>query len=226
MYNRSDLKALETELLWRQALTTDHRLYLAPDEHQEFLLRCTCGRSGKMTAIFPITLLIGLMFASVCGLDVNVTRDSYWARENDNITLGWKFTSHPNMSLTLLRIRCEFFREGEVTVLFQLQDGVVVHLVGRVRCDWDALGRGQISLQLSSLRMEDSGVYRCQVNTSNHVDSGKYHVMVTASPVDGTQARPSTGKALILKGLLLIGAAAAAAAAAIAAGYLFSLMQL
>ncbi|XP_077400026.1 uncharacterized protein LOC144034827 [Vanacampus margaritifer] len=197
----------------------------------------------KMTTIFRITLLISLTSSCVCEtsssdrsipersrdltpvVDVNGTRDSYRARENDNITLGWKFSSYPNTSLTSLRIHCELLREGEVTVLFQLRDGVAVHLVGRVQCNRDALRRGQISLQLSRLRMEDSGVYQCQVNTSTGVKSGKYRVIVTASAVDGTPASPRADNAHILKGLLLV-AAAAVAAAAIAAGYLLSLTLL
>lgn len=130
----------------------------------------------------PTRDLAALVLTPAGGLDANVTQDSYRARENDNITLGWKFASRANVSLTSVPIHCELFREGEVTVLFQLLEGVAVHLVGRVQWDRDALRRGQISLQLSKLRMEDSGVYRCQVKTSTGVNSGKYRVIVTGRP--------------------------------------------
>ncbi|XP_061769410.1 vascular cell adhesion protein 1-like [Nerophis ophidion] len=185
-----------------------------------------------------IILLLGLTSGCVCGFEVNVTQASYSAKENDNITLRWTFTSHRNMLLSSLWIHCEIFAQGKAPVhLFRLQEGVEVPAVykgpftERLQSDMGALNRGKIILRLFRLRLEDSGLYRCQVTTREGRKSAECQVIVTASNVvnegvNGTLASPppqDSDDHNILRALLLT-AIAAAVVAALAAGYLLSLI--
>uniref|UniRef100_A0A3Q4G6U9 Ig-like domain-containing protein n=1 Tax=Neolamprologus brichardi TaxID=32507 RepID=A0A3Q4G6U9_NEOBR len=93
------------------------------------------------------------------------------AEENHNITLEWTFTSKPDTSISALKILCYMNNDHKHITLYFLHDGVEFSedqdkkFSGRVQSDKDALREGQIRLQLSRLRTEDSGLYLCEVDT-------------------------------------------------------------
>ncbi|XP_026019097.1 uncharacterized protein LOC113019554 isoform X2 [Astatotilapia calliptera] len=93
---------------------------------------------------------------------VNVTQTSYQAEENHNITLEWTFTVETGRSPTYLIIYCDL-------------------ITGRVQGDKDALREGRIRLQLCKLRTEDSGQYKCKVNTDYGLSSASCRLNVTAA---------------------------------------------
>ncbi|CAI5660413.1 unnamed protein product [Oreochromis niloticus] len=93
---------------------------------------------------------------------VNVTQASCQAEENHNITLEWTFTVETGRSPTYLNIYCEL-------------------ITGRVQSDKDALREGRIRLQLCRLRTEDSGRYKCEVNTDYGFSSASCRLNVTAA---------------------------------------------
>ncbi|XP_026017099.1 programmed cell death 1 ligand 1-like [Astatotilapia calliptera] len=120
--------------------------------------------------ICRILLLIILTSCVSGSFVVNVTQTCYQAEENHNITLEWTFTTKPDSFITSLKIRCS---RPELSVLYQVHEGVEVSesqdakFSGRVQSDKDALREGRIRLQLSGLRTEDSGLYRCEVKTNS-----------------------------------------------------------
>ncbi|XP_039464556.1 uncharacterized protein LOC120438177 isoform X2 [Oreochromis aureus] len=123
--------------------------------------------------ICRILLLIILTSCVSGSFVVNVTQTSYQAEENHDITLEWTFTTKPDTFITSLKIRCS---RPELSVLYHVHEGVEVSesqdakFSGRVQSDKDALREGRIRLQLSRLRTDDSGLYRCDVQT-NHGSS-------------------------------------------------------
>ncbi|KAF3698035.1 hypothetical protein EXN66_Car013716 [Channa argus] len=140
-----------------------------------------------MKMIFRILLLINLI-SCVCGtFVVNVTQMSYQAEENHNITLEWTFTTKPEFSISSLNILCSLFLDREILVLFHLHDGVEVsesqdqQFSGRVQFDKQVLREGQIRLQLSRLRTEDSGLYLCESKTDDGSSIKDWRLNVTAA---------------------------------------------
>ncbi|XP_067379898.1 programmed cell death 1 ligand 1-like isoform X3 [Channa argus] len=140
-----------------------------------------------MKMIFRILLLINLISCVSGTFVVNVTQTSYQAEENHNITLQWTFTTKPDTSSNSLYIYCSLFTDHKTPVLFHLYDCVEVsesqdqQFSGRVNCDKDVLREGQIRLQLSRLRTEDSGLYRCVVSTDYGRSSGECQLNVSAA---------------------------------------------
>ncbi|XP_025761608.1 uncharacterized protein LOC112846312 isoform X2 [Oreochromis niloticus] len=118
---------------------------------------------------------------------VNVTQTSCQAEENHNITLEWTFTVETGRSPTYLIIYCELIKPQRISVLYHVRDGAEVSesqgekFSGRVQSDEDALREGRIRLQLCRLRTEDSGRYRCEVNTDYGFSSASCRLNVTAA---------------------------------------------
>ncbi|XP_039899000.1 uncharacterized protein LOC120740602 isoform X2 [Simochromis diagramma] len=142
-------------------------------------------------------LLLIILTSYVSGsFVVNVTQTCYQAEENHNITLEWTFTTKPDRSTKTLNILCELFISDEVSVLYQVHEGVEVsesqdeEFSGRVQSDKDALREGRIRLQLSRLRTDDSGLYLCEVNTDYGFSVGRCRLNVTAA--DQVQPQRST----------------------------------
>ncbi|XP_042072709.1 uncharacterized protein LOC102291858 [Haplochromis burtoni] len=146
--------------------------------------------------ICRILLLIILTSCVSGSFVVNVTQTCYQAEENHNITLEWTFTTKPDRSTKTLNILCELFISDEVSVLYQVHEGVEVSesqdekFSGRVQSDKDALREGRIRLQLSRLRTDDSGLYLCEVNTDYGFSVGRCRLNVTAA--DQVQPQRST----------------------------------
>ncbi|XP_039898995.1 uncharacterized protein LOC120740601 isoform X4 [Simochromis diagramma] len=136
--------------------------------------------------ICRILLLIILTSCVSGAFVVNVTQTCYQAEENHNITLEWTFTTKADRSTKTLNILCELFISDEVSVLYQVHEGVEVsesqdeEFSGRVQSDKDALREGRIRLQLSRLRTDDSGLYLCEVNTDYGFSVGRCRLNVTA----------------------------------------------
>ncbi|KAL4007589.1 hypothetical protein ACER0C_001441 [Sarotherodon galilaeus] len=137
--------------------------------------------------ICRILLLIILTSCVSGSFVVNVTQTSYQAEENHNITLEWTFTTKPDRSPETLIILCELFVSDKSSVLYQVHEGVEVSesqdetFSGRVQSDKDALREGRIRLQLSRLRTDDSGLYRCEVETGHWSGSASCPLNVTAA---------------------------------------------
>ncbi|CAI5660403.1 unnamed protein product [Oreochromis niloticus] len=129
---------------------------------------------------------------------VNVTQTSYQAEENHNITLEWTFTVETGRSPTYLIIYCELMKPQRISVLYHVRDGAEVSesqdkkFSGRVQSDKDALREGRIRLQLCRLRTEDSGQYKCKVNTDYGLSSASCRLNVTAAADQLTTQRSTT----------------------------------
>ncbi|XP_074484174.1 T-lymphocyte activation antigen CD86-like [Sebastes fasciatus] len=126
-----------------------------------------------MKMICSILLLLSLTSCVSGAFVVNVTQTSYQAEENHNITLEWMFTPRTSSSPNALYILCQLFTELKYLVLFYLYEGVEdpesldEQFTGRVRWDKDVLRDGRIRLHMSRLRINDSGVYMCEVLTGD-----------------------------------------------------------
>ncbi|XP_034412819.1 uncharacterized protein LOC117747574 isoform X2 [Cyclopterus lumpus] len=125
---------------------------------------------------------------------VEVTQTSYEAEENNNVTLGWRFSPRTDGSLNSINIFCEKLTHVRTFVLLHLFDGVEVpksqdeRFAGRVQWDKDALREGLVRLQVSRLRTDDSGVYLCDVLTGDGAASRRCNLNVTARD----QTQPET----------------------------------
>nr|XP_020512532.1 coxsackievirus and adenovirus receptor homolog isoform X2 [Labrus bergylta] len=104
-------------------------------------------------------LLLLTLTCCVCG----TFETSYEAEENEDVTLEWTFTTKAT-----LNIDCAKVTNQKHWVLFRLADGVQVpesqdaQFAGRVHFDKDVLGEGRLRLNVTSLRIEDSGNYLCE----------------------------------------------------------------
>lgn len=118
--------------------------------------------------------------------EVNVTQTSYQEEEGQNITLEWTFTTYPHSSLKSLYVFCNAILDQKSSALLRLSKGVEVsesqaeQFAGRVQCDKDSLKEGRIRLNISRLRTEDSGLYKCEVNTEHGGGIKKCRLIVTA----------------------------------------------
>ncbi|XP_074469446.1 programmed cell death 1 ligand 1-like [Sebastes fasciatus] len=146
---------------------------------------------------YSILLLLSLPSCVRGSFVLNVTQTSYQAEENHNITLEWMFPTRTDSSLNSLFIYCELFTELRPSVLFHFHGGVEVpesqdqQFTGRVRCDKDVLRDGRIRLHMSRLRINDSGVYRCDVQTGVGSGSRICSLKVTAAADEPEPQRPT-----------------------------------
>ncbi|XP_039899004.1 uncharacterized protein LOC120740604 isoform X2 [Simochromis diagramma] len=171
--------------------------------------------------ICRILLLIILTSCVSGSFVINVTQTCYQAEENHNITLEWTFTTKPDRSSKTLNILCELCINDKLSVLYQVHEGVEVSesqdekFSGRVQSDKDALREGRIRLQLSRLRTDDSGLYRCEVQTNDGCSFQDCKLSVTAADEPKHQTptmNPQTesrGRISLYAALTLTAAAAA-----------------
>ncbi|KAM9717349.1 programmed cell death 1 ligand 1-like isoform 1-T1 [Menidia menidia] len=153
-------------------------------------------KRGKM--VFTIQLVL-ILTSSVCASEfvVNVARNFYQAEENHNVTLEWTFTAQPSSSNKTLFIYCEHLTQNSLSVIFHIFKGVEASLyqdtrfVGRVQSDKDALRNGRIRLHLSNVTTEDSGVYKCQVNTEYGWGSDSFQLNVTEAAHEAQTQGPA-----------------------------------
>ncbi|XP_074480657.1 uncharacterized protein LOC141761227 [Sebastes fasciatus] len=154
-------------------------------------------RDTRMKMICSILLLLSLTSCVSGAFEVNVTQTSYQAEENHNITLEWMFTTRTSSSPKSLFIYCELSAELRPSVLFHLLEGVELpesqdeQFTGRVRWDKDVLRDGRIRLHMSRLRINDSGVYMCDMRTGYGRGSRICHLKVTAAADEPKPPRPT-----------------------------------
>ncbi|XP_039908012.1 programmed cell death 1 ligand 1-like isoform X2 [Simochromis diagramma] len=146
-----------------------------------------------MFAVTSLWLCWTLLSVSLVGFTcagsfvVNVTQTSYQAEENHNITLEWTFTVETGRPPTYLIIYCDLITGNKSSLLYHVHNGAEVSesqdekFSGRVQGEKDALREGRIRLQLCRLRTEDSGRYKCQVNTDYGSSSASCRLNVTAA---------------------------------------------
>ncbi|XP_074490143.1 uncharacterized protein LOC141766867 [Sebastes fasciatus] len=150
-----------------------------------------------MKMICSILLLLSLTSCVSGAFVVNVTQTSSQAEENQDITLEWMFTTRTSSSSNSLYIYCELFADLKTSVLFHLHEGVELpesqyeQFTGRVQWDKDVLRDGRIRLHMSRLRINDSGVYRCDVLTGYGSGSRICRLKVTAAADEPKPPRPT-----------------------------------
>ncbi|XP_029931846.1 uncharacterized protein LOC115376422 isoform X2 [Myripristis murdjan] len=162
-----------------------------------------CFHRKEMISI----LLLADLITSVCGeLQVNVSQAVYQAEENSNITMDWTFT--PIIPLTDLSIYISLWvsEYKPLTTIYYLRDGVEntdfqdEQFTGRVQLDKDELRKGNIRLHLSSLRINDSGSYWCQMSTRDEVGITESSLNVTAATRLPEEPKPTEGGGTALVG--------------------------
>ncbi|XP_039874860.1 uncharacterized protein LOC120725867 isoform X2 [Simochromis diagramma] len=153
--------------------------------------------SSSLEKMICRILLLIILTSCVSGsFVVNVTQTCYQAEENHNITLEWTFTTKPDRSTKTLNILCELFISDKLSVLYHVHEGFEVSesqdekFSGRVQSDKDALREGQIRLQLSRLRTDDSGLYLCEVNTDYGFSVGRCRLNVTVRDFPESARKP------------------------------------
>ncbi|XP_034020882.1 uncharacterized protein LOC117505346 [Thalassophryne amazonica] len=111
-----------------------------------------------------------VILTCICGK--HVPQDAalqYQAKENDNITVEWRFSSQSDVLEASLKIHCVFLQQ-EIKVFFhndrREKTPPHVQFAERVHCDLDALRKGQVTLHVSRVRTEDSGTYLCRMATN------------------------------------------------------------
>ncbi|XP_077961496.1 uncharacterized protein LOC120813941 [Gasterosteus aculeatus] len=133
-------------------------------------------------------LVIFILTSCVCAgsFVVNVTQSWYHAEENHNISLEWMFPTSTDPSPNALYVSCEMLADEIPSLMFHLYEGVEVpemqdeHFAGRVQWDKDVLREGRLTLHISRLQTNDSGLYWCQVDTSYGKNFKECHLKVTA----------------------------------------------
>ncbi|CAI5685950.1 unnamed protein product [Oreochromis niloticus] len=172
--------------------------------------------------ICRILLLIILTSCVSGSFVVNVTQTSYQAEENHNITLEWTFTTKPDRSWIYIFIICYLINADKNSVLYQVHEGVEVSesqdakFSGRVQSDKDALREGRIRLQLSRLRTDDSGLYRCDVQTNHGSSFQDCKLSVTAAADEPKHQTPTVNPQTESRGSIGLYAALTLTAAAAA----------
>ncbi|XP_023202824.1 uncharacterized protein LOC111611205 isoform X3 [Xiphophorus maculatus] len=154
-----------------------------------FLMFCCLSSSSslRMKMISRILLLLILSSCLCATFVVNVTQSSYQAEENHSITLEWTFTTNTQGTWSKLLIDCSLLTPHRRLFSFQFHEGVEFpdsqheHFSGRVQSDKDVLREGRIRLNVSRLRTEDSGLYRCEVKTEDGSNNAACRLNVTAA---------------------------------------------
>ncbi|XP_037615130.1 butyrophilin subfamily 2 member A2-like isoform X8 [Sebastes umbrosus] len=150
-----------------------------------------------MKMICSILLLLSLTSCVSGAFVVTVKETFYQAEENHNITLEWMFPPRTSSSPKSLFILCYLFSDLKTSVLFHLHGGVEdpesqdEQFAGRVRWDKDVLRDGRIRFHISRLRINDSGVYQCDMKTGYGKASGMCRLKVTAAADEPKPPRPT-----------------------------------
>ncbi|XP_058480645.1 uncharacterized protein LOC131456377 [Solea solea] len=140
-------------------------------------------------------LLLILSHICVGTFVVDVPQKHYNVREDDNITLEWRFTRESDGATLVI---CDVFgNRGDVKTLYYLHrgeeqpDSQDEQFSGRVRCDRNCLREGRVTLHLSRVTLNDSGTYACEVHVGRHADFARCEVNVSAA-TDRPKAQATT----------------------------------
>lgn len=104
--------------------------------------------------------------------------------KEDNFTLGWDNPTRTNMSLT--DMIC-YFLLNPPKVLYNMVNGAEIpesqdgQFSGRVQLEKDALREGRLRLHLSRLRREDSGSYRCYLDSGYNQVSRRWELQTSVT---------------------------------------------
>ncbi|XP_014872847.1 uncharacterized protein LOC106936394 isoform X1 [Poecilia latipinna] len=193
-------------------------------------IRC-CGRPSKCCCLSSsssslrmkmISLLLLILSSCLCAATfvVNVTQSSYEAEENHSITLEWTFTTRPDSCLSFEFMTFTLITENKkVSVLFHEHGGVEVsqsqdkQFAGRVQSDKELLKDGRIKLHVSKLRINDSGLYLCEIQTDCGYGSAACRLIVRAG--DKQPESPTVNERWMALYVFLVLAAAGAAGVAL-----------
>ncbi|XP_024858549.1 uncharacterized protein LOC108250926 isoform X2 [Kryptolebias marmoratus] len=168
-----------------------------------------------------MVLLLLILPSCLCAptFVVNVTQSSYQAEEKHNITLEWTFSTKADRSWRDLFILCSLLAPLREAVLYHVHEGLEVsesqdgQFAGRVQSDKDVLREGRIRLHVSRLRINDSGLYVCEVQADGGYNSEACRLKVTAADLSQPQKpvtpQPETISSGLLFGLLMAAGAAA-----------------
>ncbi|CAJ1085770.1 uncharacterized protein LOC122870174 isoform X10 [Xyrichtys novacula] len=154
-----------------------------------------------LTWVEMVSRFLLLMALSCCvceTFEVKVAHTSYEAVEGQSVTLEWTFEPKPDISeLQSLSIFCDVQMKQKDSPVFQFQEGFEIsltdteHFVGRVQWDEDLLTKGRVSLEVSPVMAEDSGMYKCEVSSDYGTDWETCSLSVTAPRVPiGSVAQP------------------------------------
>ncbi|XP_054916847.1 uncharacterized protein LOC129379923 isoform X2 [Poeciliopsis prolifica] len=178
---------------------------------------------SRMKMMSSILLLLILSSCLCATFVVNVTQSSYQAEEKQSITLEWTFTTEPDSCLSFEFMIFTFINDNKkVSVLFHEHGGEEVsqsqdqRFAGRVQSDKELLKDGRIKLHVSRLRINDSGLYLCEIQADCGFGSAACRLIVRADdkqPESPTANPPRENGGLIAFFVLLLLAAAAAGAA-------------
>ncbi|XP_034006142.1 myelin-oligodendrocyte glycoprotein-like [Trematomus bernacchii] len=138
----------------------------------------------KLRFIFVVLWHLSSLAAGI--FVVNVTQASYQAEENQNITLEWTFSTRRDTSLSSITIVCDLvsFRPYNLLHLYkgiEFPETQDPQFAGRVQWDKDVVTEGRITLHVSRLRTNDSGLYVCKVFTDYGRNNGRCCLNVTAA---------------------------------------------
>ncbi|KAG7485773.1 hypothetical protein JOB18_018011 [Solea senegalensis] len=142
-------------------------------------------------------MMLLLILSHICAgtFVVNVSQKHYNVREDDDITLEWRFTRESDGATLVI---CDVFgNRGDVKTLYYLHrgeeqpDSQDEQFSGRVRCDRNCLREGRVTLHLSRVTLNDSGTYACEVHVGRHADFARCEVNVSAA-TDRPKAQATT----------------------------------
>ncbi|KAM3590999.1 uncharacterized protein V6R79_020348 [Siganus canaliculatus] len=154
----------------------------------------TCESSLRDKMESRILLLL-VLTSSVWGQDeMNQTQSLYEAVENQTITLEWTFTIR--RPLRYYQVYCEHKTDDRISVVLHVEQGVQYpdsqhpDFTGRVQFDEEVFREGRLRVHVFRLQTQDSGLYRCEVETEHGSSSGKCRLSVSAAASETQTLRP------------------------------------
>ncbi|KAM3590603.1 uncharacterized protein V6R79_012445 [Siganus canaliculatus] len=144
-----------------------------------------------------LVLTVPLCSSSVSSagtFELNQTQSLYEAVENQTITLEWTFTIR--RPLRYYQVYCEHITDVRISVVLHVEQGVQFpgsqhpHFTGRVQFDEESFREGRVRVHVSRLRIQDSGLYQCEVETEHGSSSGKCRLSVSAAANETQTLRP------------------------------------
>lgn len=125
--------------------------------------------------MFPVLLLL-LLFGLILADELHI----YEGEEGDDLTLTWN--SPAPMDLSRLHMTC-LSTDDRDKMLMYMVGGELKHQAeqfsGRVRCDREALGQGQVRLIVTRLSPLDTGQYECDMAANYDSDRGQWGFITT-----------------------------------------------
>ncbi|KAM3590709.1 uncharacterized protein V6R79_014729 [Siganus canaliculatus] len=167
----------------------------APRPHLQCLGSVPTFTSWSMSLGLVLTVPLCSSSVSSAGtFELNQTQSLYEAVENQTITLEWTFTIR--RPLRHYEVYCEHITDVRISVVLHVEQGVQFpgsqhpDFTGRVQFDEEVFREGRLRVHVSRLRIQDSGLYRCEVETEYGSCSGKCRLSVSAAANETQTLRP------------------------------------